>query len=147
MRISNGTLILVLDGAKMLLLRNDGDEKYAVLSTLGEEVMPSPLAAAQGTDAPGRSFSSMGDRRSAYGETDWHQQDEDRFAERAAGRLRHAASEHECGIVVIAPPHTLGVLRKHYGAAVEQRLIAEIAKDLAGHVTDDIVRAIAAYGH
>jgi len=39
------------------------------------------------------------------------------------------------------------VLRKHYGAAVEQRLIAEIAKDLAGHVTDDIVRAIAAYGH
>ena len=48
-------------------------------------------------------------------------------------------------IVVIASPQTLGGLRKHYGAGVAQRLCAEIAKDLAGHPTDDIVDAILAH--
>ncbi len=50
------------------------------------------------------------------------------------------------GIVVIAPPRMLGSLRKHYGTGIEQRLIAEIAKDLIGHETDDITCAVAAYG-
>ncbi len=142
MQIANGTLILVADGAAMLLLRNDGDEKYAVLSTVDHDEAPSARTAAQGSDAPGRTHSSTGHRRSAYGDTDWHQQDEDHFAAAAADRLRQAAGTEKCGIVIIAPPRTLGVLRKHYGKAVEQRLIAEIAKDFIGHVSDDIGKVI-----
>ncbi len=145
MKIANGTLILVADGAKMLILRNDGDEKYPVLSTLYHEEAPSPPASHQGSDTPGRSFSSAGDRRSAYSETDWHQQDEDLFATAAAEKLKQVAGAEHGGIVVIAPPRMLGALRKGYDAVIERRLIAEIDKDLIGHVTDDIARTIAAH--
>jgi protein required for attachment to host cells len=147
MHIANGTLILVVDGGKMLIFRNDGDERYAVLSTQEHAETVNPRTSEQGSDAPGRSFSSTDERRSAYGDTDWHHQALEKFATDAAERLRRVAESERGGVVVIAPPRMLGMLRKHYGAAVEQRLIAEIAKDLAGHVTDDISRAIAAYGH
>ncbi|MBN8831817.1 MAG: host attachment protein [Sphingomonadales bacterium] len=146
MQIANGTLILVVDGAKMLIFRNEGDEKYAVLSTLEHEETLNPRTSDQGSDAPGRSFSSMDNRRSAYGDTDWHHQAQEKFAVGAAEKLRHVAQSETGSVVVIAPPRMLGTLRRHYGAAVEQRVIAEIAKDLAGHVTEDISRAIAAYG-
>lgn len=143
MRIANGTLILVADGREMLLLRNTGDEKYAVLSTVDHAESFSARTATQGTDAPGSTHAHIGNRHSTYDNTDWHQQDEDRFAATAADRLRQAAGTGDSGIVVIAPPRTLGVLRKHYGKAVEGRLIAEIAKDFIGHVSDDIGKVIA----
>lgn len=145
MRIANGTLVLVADGGKMLIFKNDGDAKYPVLSTMAHEEIDNPSTHNQGTDAPGRSFSSMGARRSSLGETDWHRQTEERFAAKAAGTLERIVPAEECGIVVIAPPRTLGELRKHYGPRVEKQLLAEIPKDLAGHVTDDIVEAISAY--
>lgn len=146
MIIKNGTLIMAADGAKLLLFRNDGDTKYPVLHTLSHEKAANPPAHEQGTDRPGRTQSSMGDRRSSYGETDWHKQSEDDFARHAAGVLEQAAlAEPEAGIVVIAAPHTLGEMRKHYGRETGQRLLGEIAKDLANQSTDGIVHAIAAH--
>lgn len=145
MRIDNGTLVLAVDGAKMLILRNEGDAKYPVLATLAHEEAENPPSRAQGTDAPGRAFSSVDGRRSAVGETDWHQQAEDRFAERALAALEDAADAQEGGIVVIAPPRMLGELRKQYGNAIRRRLIGEIDKDVANRSSDDIARAIAAH--
>ena len=146
MKVEHGTLVMVADGAKLLLLRNQGDEKYAVLATVLHEEQDNPATREQGTDAPGRSFSSAGEGRSSYGETDWHQQAEDAFAHHAAEVLERAASQHpEAGIVVIAAPRTLGHLRKAYGRATSERLIAELDKDLAGHTTDDVIAALAAH--
>lgn len=144
MQIANGTLVMVVDGAKMLLFKNDGDAKFPVLSTLAHEQIDNPASHDQGTDTPGRSFSSTGSSRSSLGETDWHQQNEDRFAVHAADTLDRAANGDD-GIIVIAPPRMLGELRKQYGAKTSKQLLAEIPKDLAGHVTDDIVKAITAY--
>lgn len=147
MKIDNGTVVMVVDGAKLLLFKNDGDAKYPVLSTLAHEEVNSPSSRAQGSDAPGRTQSSMGDRRSSYGETDWHQQSEDHFARHAANVLELAASQLPgAGVVVIAAPRILGELRKHYGRMTGKGLLAEISKDLAGHMTDDIVEVIAAHG-
>ncbi|OBV10998.1 host attachment family protein [Erythrobacter dokdonensis] len=146
MKIAHGTLVMVADGAKLLLFRNEGDEKYAVLETLEHARQDNPATAEQGTDRPGRSFSRVGDKRSSYDETDWHQQSEDAFARHAAELLEETAQAHpEAGIVVIAAPRTLGEMRGHYGRATEQRLVAEIDKDLADHTTDDIVAALAAH--
>lgn len=145
MQIDNGTLVMVADGAKMLLLKNDGDAKHPVLTTLAHEEIENPPTRNLGSDAPGRSFSSAGGRRSSYSETDWHRQAQERFAGLAEEELERAASNEESGIVVIAPPRTLGELRKHYGKRVKQRLLAEIPKDLVGHVSDDIVDVIRAY--
>lgn len=143
MHIANGTLVMALDGAKMLLFRNDGDGKYPVLTTLDHREIADLPSRERGTDTPGRTFHSSSDHRSAYAETDWHQQAEARFVVDAATRLTEIAAGEKDGIVIIAPPRTLGELRKQYGAVVRDRLLAEIGKDLTGHVTDDIVGAIA----
>lgn len=145
MRIPHDTWVMVVDGAQMLLFRNMGDEKYPVLETVETEEIGNPPSHEQGADAPGRSFASTGPRRSSYGETDWHQQAEDRFAAAAADRLDRIALRHDDGIVIVAPPRTLGELRKHYGTAVRKRLLAEIDKDLVGHMTSDVAGAITAY--
>jgi protein required for attachment to host cells len=145
MKIDNGTLVMVADGTKMLLFKNDGNAKYPVLTTLLHKEIENPPSHGQGSDTPGRSFASSGDRRSSYSETDWHRQAQEKFAAHAETELERAASRDNAGIVVIAPPRTLGELRKHYGKRVKQQLLAEIPKDLAGHVTDDIVEVIGNY--
>lgn len=146
MKIEHGTLVMVADGAKLLLFRNEGDEKYAVLETLANEQQRSPASHEQGTDAPGRSFASIGTARSSYEETDWHQQAEDAFARHVAAVLERSAANHpEAGIVVIAAPRTLGELRKAYGRMTAVRLLAEIDKELADHTTDDVIAALAAH--
>ncbi|AOL93606.1 baeRF12 domain-containing protein [Porphyrobacter sp. LM 6] len=147
MKVEHGTLVMVADGAKLLLLRNEGDTKYPVLQTVMHERQGNPAAHEQGTDAPGRSFASTGEARSSYEETDWHRQAEDAFARHAAAVLERSAASHpEAGIVVIAAPRTLGEMRRHYGRATKARLLAEIAKDLADHPTDDMIAALAAHG-
>lgn len=147
MKIEHDTLVIVADGAKVLLFRNEGDSKYPVLETLAHEVRDNPASAEQGTDAPGRTQSRMGSSRSSYQETDWHQQAEDEFARHAAAELERLAQRHpDSGVVVIAAPRTLAGLRRHYGRTTAERLLAEIDKDLTGHATDDIVAAIAAHG-
>lgn len=146
MKIENGALVMVLDGAKLLLFRNDGDRKYPVLTTLAHEEVPDPPSRELGSDAPGHVHSSAGVTSSSYSETDWHTQLEDQFVRHGAGVLEKAASaQPDAGIVVIAPPRALGQLRKHYGRTTSRQLIGEIDKDLAGHMTDDIVEAIAAH--
>lgn len=146
MKVEHGTLVMVADGAKLLLLRNAGDAKYPVLETLLHERQDNPPAHEQGTDAPGRSFASTGAARSSYEETDRHRQAEDAFARHAAAVLERALARYaDAGIVVIAAPHTLGEMRKAYGRATAAGLIAEIDKDLADHTTDDVIAALAAH--
>ncbi|MFL0355078.1 host attachment protein [Erythrobacter sp. GH1-10] len=148
MKIGHGTLVLVADGQKLLLLRNEGDRKYAVLETLDHEEDTNPPAHEQGTDTPGRTHASVGERRSGYDETDWHERAEKQFAKNSANELERAADTHpDAGIVVIAAPQTLGVMRQHYGNATKERLVAEIDKDLAHHTTKEIAEVIAAYSN
>jgi protein required for attachment to host cells len=144
-KIPHGSLVFVVDGEKLLLFRNEGDERYAVLETLRREERVATATHEQGSDEPGQSFSSFGSRRSAYANTDWHRQDEERFAIHAAKVLEVAAEEIDTGIVVLAAPRTLGVLRKHLGWHSQIRLLAEIDKDFAHRSTDDVIAAIAAY--
>jgi protein required for attachment to host cells len=144
MKIAHGTLVMAVDGEKLLLFRNEGDESFPVLETLSHEESPSPATHELGSDQPGRSFASIGEGRSGYNETDWHRQSEDSFAEHAAKMLEKAAARTDAGIVVLAPPRTLGVLRKHWGRLTQARLVAEIHKDFTHRMTDDIVEAIVA---
>ncbi len=144
MKIPHGTIVMVADGEKWLLFRNEGDEKYPVLETLSHEESPSPTTREAGSDRPGRTAASIGDRHSGYAETDWHEQDQERFAIHAAEMLEAAATVRDAGIVVLAPPRTLGVLRKHWGRRSRAGLLAEIDKDLVHRTTDDVIAAIAA---
>ena len=142
MKLAKNTLVLVADGRKMLFLRNHGDETQMDLHLEAHQEQQNPATSEQGTDAPGRSFASGG-RRSAMEETDYHQIEEDRFAAEAADLLRDRALKGDFkSLVVVAPPRTLGELRKHYHKEVASRIVEELHKDLTGFPIDDIQAAL-----
>ena len=156
MQIPNNGYVLVADGRKMLFFRNQGDEAYPNLEVVTATEQKNPKTSEQGTDKPGRGFTAGGahragnisslsgaNHRSAYSQTDFHTLEETRFAEDAADMLkqRALANEYE-SLLIVAPPSTLGDLRKHYHKEVEKRLVGEIAKDLTNHPVDQIEKII-----
>src|SRR3546814_16550645 len=97
------------------------------------------------TDSPGGAVARVGNGRSAMEEADFHQIEEDRFAAETADLLRERALRNDFdALIVVAPPRTLGELRKHYHKEVEQRLAGEIAQDLTGHPVEAIEKLIPA---
>jgi protein required for attachment to host cells len=58
-------------------------------------------------------------------------------------KTRALRNEFE-SLIIVAPPKTLGELRKHYHKEVEKRLAGEIAKDLTGHPVTEIEKIISA---
>lgn len=146
MRIPNRAGILVTDGRKMLLLRNEGDADYPDFRAVAKEEDSNPPDRDQKADAPGRTTSAGEDhRRSAYEEGDRHRRGEARFAietmELVNRRLGDGSFDQ---LVVVADPRTLGELRGHYGRGLEERLIGEVAKDLVKHPVAEIERILCA---
>ena len=131
LKIRQGDWVVVCDGRKALVLENAGDEKFLNLKTKQVFEHPDQKTSDLGTDAPGRSFSSVGHGRSAVQQTDWHTQEEERFLQTLAG---HLDAELKAGraksIVIVAPPRALGVLRPAYSHDVRKALLTEIDKDL-----------------
>ena len=146
MQVPHNTFVVVADGQKMLLFRNEGDAEYLKLEVEKKEEQENPADRDQKTSEPGRTFDASGGAgRSAYEETDFHQLGEDRFAAETAAMLKDRALRKEYdSLIVVAPPRTLGELRKHYHKEVEKRLTAEIAKDLTGHPVPEIEKILSA---
>jgi hypothetical protein len=84
LKIRQGDWVVVCDGKKALVLENVGDEKFLNLKTREAREQPDRKTHELGTDAPGRSFSSVGSGRSAVEQTDWHEQEEHRFLQALA---------------------------------------------------------------
>jgi protein required for attachment to host cells len=129
-KIRAGDWVVVCDGKKALVLENVGDEKFLNLKTREVYEHADQKTHELGTDAPGRSFSSVGSGRSAMEQTDWHQQEEDRFLRKLLVHLDAAVNAGQAkAIVLVAPPRALGVLRPSYSHALRGALRAEIDKD------------------
>src|SRR5258705_11165196 len=79
LKIRQGDWVIVCDGKKALVLENAGDEKFLNLKTREVFEHPDAKTSELGTDAPGRSFSSVGPGRSAVEQTDFHEQEEHKF--------------------------------------------------------------------
>lgn len=143
MRIAHKGFVVVADGRKMLLFRNKGrpDEPSLELERLREQDnLPNRELK---SDSPGRSSASVGQGRSAFDEADFQKIEEERFAGETAELLRKRALNNDFeSLIVIAPPKTLGAMRKHYHKEVESRLKGEIAKDLTGHPVQEIEKII-----
>lgn len=143
MHVPHDAFVVVADGRKMLFFRNDGDSDYLNLIVERVREQNNPPDRDQSTDAPGTTFSSVGNGRSSYQETDFHQLEEDRFAAETAALLKRRALENDYdALIVVAPPRTLGELRKHYHCKVSERLIGELDKDLTRHPIREIETAL-----
>lgn len=139
MTIPHNTLVLVADGRKMLFLRNVGQGQQIELHTEDHMERDDLKNHEIKSDAAGAGAQSGGYGRPAMDETDFHQQDEDRNAAKAADqlRIRALAGDFEA-LVIVAPPKTLGELRKHLHKEVENRIVLELAKEMTDRPLPDI---------
>ncbi len=146
MQVPHNTFVVVADGQKMLFFRNEGDADYPKLEVERKREQENPPDRDQKTSDAGRTFDASGGAgRSAYEEVDFHQLEEDRFAHETAEMLKKRALRNEFeSLIIVAPPRTLGELRKHYHKEVQKRLTGEIAKDLTGHPVEEIEKIIRA---
>ena len=146
MQIPHNAHVLVADGRKMLFFRNEGDGEYPNLQVEQHREEHNPAHHEQATDTSGRAAVPAGAAGGgSMEEVDFHQQQEDLFAAEAAELLKTRTLNHEIEhLIVVAPPKTLGELRKHYHKEVEQRIAGEIPKDLTNMPVPDIERAIQA---
>ena len=137
--LAHGAWVFVGDGQKALFLINEGDEKFPNLRRLSAEEHRDPPTREQGSDAPGRAYSSVGEARSAVGQTDWHELEKERFAVSIADRINKAAQSGAFNqLVVVAPPKILGDLRRAFSTETESKIVAEIDKDLTHHTIAEI---------
>jgi protein required for attachment to host cells len=141
MKVPHRALVLVADGRKLLLLRNHGDEALIDLRTEAHDEQELARDRERKTDLAGQSPApaNTGLGGGTMSETDYHQQDEDRWAKQAAEMLRSRALAGDFpALVVIAPPRTLGVLRQNYHQAVEDLLVGELAKEMTDRPVPEI---------
>src|SRR3546814_16549215 len=115
MRVPIGTMVLAVDGSKMLLLENRGEAFSPRLEVIEQQEQDVPPDRDLSTDRPGRSHSSVGPGRSAMEETDFHEQAEDRFIAEGGARLNELSrsTSDNGGTRVLASPGTPGKLRTH----------------------------------
>ena len=144
-KLPHGAWVFVGDGQKALFLINEGDGKFPNLRRLAVEEHKDPPSREQGSDAPGRAYSSVGRIRSAVEETDWHELEKERFATSIADRINKAAQSGAFSqIVIVAPPKILGELRREFTKETEAKVIAEVPKDLTHHTIAEIERLLTA---
>jgi protein required for attachment to host cells len=145
MQVPNNSVVLVADGRKSLFFRNEGDAAFPKFAVEKKNVHENPAHHEQASDLAGMSARTKDGRGGSMEEVDFHQQEEERFAAETAAALKAQALRGEFEtLVVVAPPKTLGELRKHYHKEVEQRLIAEVPKDLVSLPVAEIEKILQA---
>ena len=139
MQIPHNAHVLVADGRKMLFFRNEGDEQQIDLRTEAHDEREDSKDRDLKTDAPGVQQASAGSGRDTMEETDFHQQEEDRWIKEAAEELRKRVLRNDFdALAIVAPPKALGVLRKELHKEVEKRVICTINKEMSGRPVPDI---------
>ena len=144
MALPHRALVLVADGTKVLYLRNHGDQNLIDLRTESHDEREDRKDRELKTDSPGTNKQSMGYGRPAMDETDFHQQEEDRWVKDAAEELKRRALRNDFeALAVIAPPRALGTLRKELHKEVEKRIVLTLIKEMSGRPIPDIEELLA----
>lgn len=140
MPLPNNALVLVIDGRKALFFRNHGDQNQIDLRTEAHDERQDRADHEIKTDASGATAQQPARfGRSVYEETDFHQQEEERWAHAAAEKINTRALTNDFdALVIIAPPKTLGELRRKLHKEAAERVICEIPKQMTGHPIPDI---------
>jgi protein required for attachment to host cells len=144
MALPHRALVLVADGTKVLFLRNHGDQNQIDLRTESHDEREDRKDRELKTDSPGnapvlKASGGAEAHRPAYSETDFHQQEEDRWVKEAAEELKRRALRNDYeALAVIAPPKALGTLRKELHKEVEKRIVLTLNKEMSGRPIPDI---------
>ncbi|MEP7222940.1 MAG: host attachment protein [Novosphingobium sp.] len=130
MLLAHGTVIALVDGENFELYRNAGTEGEVELTTIEAPKLDS------------QNHSDTGHHSRSGNHAD-SQVNEDAHANAATHWLNSQVLGHKIDkLVVIAPPRTLGEMRRHYHKQTEGALVGELPKDLIGKQPGDIQNAI-----
>jgi len=143
--IPHGAWIVVADGEKALTFENVTDAQDPNLSILRKREEENPPDREQSANRRGRVQESAGSGVSAYDDTDFHDQQKDRFAADLADRLYAQAHRGEFEkLILVASPQVLGVLRDKLHKEVRDKVIAEVDKTLTNHPVEEIEKVLKA---
>jgi protein required for attachment to host cells len=126
------TWLVVANGTEVKIYENSGPNK-------GLEALPNINLKRKArktseivVNERGRSFSSAGDGRSAMEQqTDPADYEHEQFSKTVAEELNQAALDNKFDrIIVAAPPQTLGEMRQFFDKHIEEKLEADVPKDL-----------------
>ena len=127
-----------------MFFRNRGDENQIDLRTEAHDARTDRKNGDLRTDAPGTTQQSFGYGHSTYEETDFQQQEEDRWIKDAADELKARALRNDFdALAIIAPPKALGVLKKCLHKEVEKRLVCTVNKEMSGRPVPEIEALLA----
>jgi len=139
MPLPHNALVLVADGRKILFFRNQGDENQIDLRMEAHDARDDRKDREIKTDAPGTTRQSVGFGRSTYDEPDFQQQEADRWIKDAADELKTRVLRNDFdALAIIAPPKSLGVLKKALHKEVERRVVCTVNKEMSGRPIPDI---------
>jgi protein required for attachment to host cells len=144
MLVPHGAHILAVDGGRMQILVNRGQELAPDLEVLVDTAQVNPASHVMEADAPGRTFESATSGGSSHDAADLHQRREDKFIEAAGERLEKLVGK-EGALIVIAPPKALGLLRQSLSPAMAKRIVGEIHKDIAHRPAEEIAMLLKAH--
>lgn len=125
MQLPHGTHVAVADGKRFVLFRNDGDD---ALLNLVDAASP-----------------EVSDTNRSGASPEVRDLDERGHAAGVAALLNQRVLTNQIEkLLVVADPHTLGVMRDHYHGELQKRLVGELPKTLTNVDTRQIEAAIAA---
>lgn len=130
MLLPHGTVIALVDGKNFELYRNAGNEAEPELAALPVPALDSHNHSGTGHHSrPGNHADTL--------------VAEDAHAAAAVEWLNGEVLGHRiAALVVIAPPRTLGEMRRHYHAQTDHVLLKEVAKDLIGRKPAELIAAL-----
>lgn len=132
MILPTDTLVAIADGGRLRLFRNKGMEPGI------------RLVAVEAADIEPANQGSGGRHRSTSANPDDSRLDEDDFAAAAAAELNRRALDGSIStLFVAADPRTLGEMRRHFHQVTKEKLVGDLARDLAGHSIEAIEAALA----
>jgi protein required for attachment to host cells len=133
MLLHHDTTIVVADGRTMKVFRNAGTETAPRL-----EAVDGPRLGHEGHGSGGRHHSSAAN-------PDHARLDEDSFAASVGSWLNaEVLAGRIARLVVVAPPKTLGEVRRRYHPELEKRLAAEISHELVDATPAELLAAVVA---
>jgi len=143
MLVRKDSKVIAVDGSRMAMFINVGEAFSPVLELVEEHKNPSLRTSELGTDKPGRTFQSKTPRRGTHELADFQQQEEDRFVTEAADRIEKIVAETKPGVVLVAAPRALGIIRKHLSHETSSKLLAEIPKAFGPDEAEQLAKTLA----
>ena len=123
--------IVVADGARARILANDGPGKGLREAVGVDFIADKRKTSDMVTDQPGRSPGRGGERHALEPRTDMHRHEKQVFAKDLAAVIDRHCEKRDFGqLVLVAPPTTLGDLRRELGKPALALIKAELARDL-----------------